>query len=503
MEEKNIKNLNFSENTLSFMSLGEMNDITNKPMTKDNVNREQLETWLKDPQSNAENLRQLSDFFYASNGIYSNVVDTFTNLPTLDNIIVPTKTTLEKKSDKSYDKYYSNIDTFYDSIEPKITIRNMLRSVALYGGYVGVKRQEGSEYWIQTLPLDYCRIRSRIGSEYEIEFNFKYFDKFYDEEDLKFVWNQFPKEFKKLYNRYKSDKKSRTPEWQMLDYKETWVIKLLDDNTEFVPMFTGMFEPIVNHEEYKDITLKGEKINIYKLLTQKIPTDPKTGDILLPKEVAEAYHKAVKSILPEGVDLATTPMSINDVPFQDSKEKKEDLLNKSERGVFIASSMSSGMFANEGGNTGLQLNVEIVTANIYAVLEKIESLFSKKFKYIVTSKNYTFKLKLFRVTNLNVKDNFEMAFKMLSVGGSLNHLSSVLGFDADGYNTLLEIENELKVKDNLVIPQSIYTQNNSQDNSNSENEGGKPKKNEKDLTSDGVETRNKTVGNEKLDNQGK
>jgi hypothetical protein len=406
-----------------------------------------IDTYIASPSRYHAKLREVSDYFYNTNGIYKNVITAFANLPTLDYMVIPSTSTLGKMQDKAYSNYYAKVSDYVDSINMKMTVRRILTNVARYGAFVGYERSNGKEFFIQTLPLDYCRIKYLVGNDFQIEFNFKYFDKFFNQEDLDTAWAVYPPEFKKLYNRYKGDAKSRNPEWQMIDINKTVVILANADEPFFIPAFSTMFQEIVKEESYKDLYLLDKTLSTSKLLVQKIPVD-KDGNIPVPNEQVKLAHKAMINVLPEGVNGLTTAFDITDVSFRNQNQEKEDLLSKAERGVFVSSGYSSNIFA-ESGNIGLNINIEVITANIYSVLEKIEDCFNRKFTHIVNSKNYEFKLQFFRTTNINIEQAFERHFKLLNLGGLITPLISLSGMTIESYTTLLQIEQVLGIKSML------------------------------------------------------
>lgn len=470
---------------MEFTSLGSVKESTRSTritqVTRDNVN-----TYLNNPEKYSKELRAVSDVFYFNNGIYKQVVNAFKNLATMDYIISPSTSTLKKTTDKSYEAYYVKAKQYFEDINIKRLGRNILGHVARYGGYVGYERSEGGEISYQTLPLDYCRIKYKVGNDYQIEFNFKYFDNFYQKEELDFIWKMFPKEFKTLYNKYTKDKKSQEPEWQSLDMKNTICIPVDDDDIEFLPMFLGMFEPLLSNEEYKDMVKDSEKMSIVKMIVQRVLVD-KDMKVAMSKEEVRALHKMLEMVLPEGAIGITTPLPISEVPFKNPSNEKEDLLSKAERSVFINSGMSSSIFAESGGHSGLQMNIEVITANIFAILEKIEDAFNRKLKKVVGTRTYNFKLKFFRITNVNVQQTFDRLFKLVSIGGAMSPLYSCIGFDEDMYNSMLFMENANKIKDLLIPPQSMNTM--SSNDSKESDDNGRPEKEEQELTDEGQKQR--------------
>lgn len=485
MSEENKVDLNYA-------SMGEM-VVTTKTSSNTTYSQDDITSYLSNPFTYHQQLRAVSDYFYYSDGIYKNVINTFANLPTLDNMVLPTQKTLQKATDKSYNNYYDKVNAYVESIGLKPTIRKMLRSVAKYGGFVGYERTDGNDVYIQTLPLDYCRVSYKVGHEYQIEFNFKYFDKFFSNDDLVFAFTGYAKEFEKLYNTYKSDRKSKNPEWQPLDIKKTFCIMFEEDDGFFIPIYSGLFQALLDNYDIHTISKLGQQIETQKILVQKIPLT-KENTISLPKEQVQYLHEQLKRVIPENVNGLTTPLEVTDVSFTNTSKQKEDLLEKAERNVFINSGMSSALFADNNNSVGLNMNIELITANIFAVIEKIEEMFNIKLNNVANSKNYTFKLQIFRTTNINIKENFERAYQLLSIGGAIQPLFALTGFDVETYSTLLQVESMLGIKDYLVVPQSMHTMNNS---SPSDNQSGASQKSDTEISDSGLKTRQADSNNPK------
>jgi hypothetical protein len=452
--------------------------------------QDDIDSYLNAPYSYPDKLRLVSDYFYYKNGIYKNIINSFANFATLDNVVVPTKSTLEKSADKAYNTYYDKITTYTESINIKVQTRKMLRSIGRYGGYVGYERTNGQSTYIQTLPIDYCRGKYQVGYEWQVEFNFKFFDNFYQQEDLDLAWLVYPPEFQKLYNAYKSDTVSLNPEWQMIDIKKTWCILFDDDEPFFIPPFCSVFNSILSTENYEALAKIGEELDATKIITQKIPTDSKSGKVLVPNDQVKVFHKFLKSITPEGASSITSPFEINSVSLTNQNREKQNLLQQSLDGVFMDAGMSKAMFADNGGNSALSANIEISSANIYAMLEKIEALINSKFNYVASTKNYTFQVHFSRTTNLNIKDNFDKAYQMVAIGGSLSLLYSICGISPDAYDTLLQIENMNGMKNNLTVPPNMNTQSTDPNST-----GGRPTVDDTKLSDSGAKSKNNDDNN--------
>jgi arginine deiminase len=99
-QEQYDKKMNFSSLDTLFT-----NARTSTASTSSSYTQESIDTYLKSPYSYSDKLRVVSDYFYYKNGVYKNLINSFANFPTLDNVIIPTKGTLQKSTDKAYNTY--------------------------------------------------------------------------------------------------------------------------------------------------------------------------------------------------------------------------------------------------------------------------------------------------------------------------------------------------------------------------------------------------------------
>ena len=413
-------------------------------------------------ESNLEQIRQTSNELYNRKGFYWSCVQFLTNLLTLDYMLIPRFAFVEENRQR-IEKARLRVQEYCDDILDKSHVREMLKDIIIDGCYFGVERQDGKNWYMQKLDNDYCRKGSLIVRGLNtVEFNFSYFDD-KDEEHFEL----FPSEFKSLYNDYQNDSESDEPEWRMLDPDYSLCL-LTEDSRVPLPMFTRIFAELLETEEYFSNLNKVNDNDTFKLLQQKIPFDEKNGITKISSQVAGQFHKMVKSLVPDGVDVVTTPMEIKEIKTNVSKSEREVGIDKMNERLNQSAGVSPYIFNMAQNVSGITANINHNTNVIHAIIEKFEFWLKKRLDKFPSSK-FRYKVEYFKTNTINRQEMFDMHNVLLSYGGALEPLLSIAGINPDSYIGLLEMENALGIKDKLKITQSVHTANTTVGN-----EGGRP-----------------------------
>ena len=214
-------------------------------------------------------LIDMSNYFFSTSGEYRNMIYRLANINTYRYVVTPMKN-YQKPNNKDINKQYQNVMEY----SMKTNIENMCNNIDFHvlkdGGFYGYEREVGKDIVMQQLPAKYCRSRytDPIGN-YMIEFNVKFFDDNFKSADARFeIFEQMPEEFEQLYNEYKAGGSTRGSEWMLLDMASTRCHMLTDDG---IPFFSDVFADLIKHNEYKEIDLLKSKLNLYKIIYQKVP----------------------------------------------------------------------------------------------------------------------------------------------------------------------------------------------------------------------------------------
>jgi hypothetical protein len=202
-------------------------------------------------------LREISNFFYRTSGIYQRACNYFATMYRYDWYIVP-EVYDEKAKEEKVIEDFSLILNYLDNSCIKKTCSDIALSVILNGAYYGYLTDASASIILQELPVSYCRSRFSVGNNPAVEFNMRFFDdKFPDVAYRMRVLKMFPEEFSRGYIMYKQGKLTpepgelnRTSGWYLLDPNRT--VKFNFNNGD-MPLFANAIPPIIDLDAAQDL----------------------------------------------------------------------------------------------------------------------------------------------------------------------------------------------------------------------------------------------------------
>ena len=232
-------------------------------------------------KNDVASLREISNFFYKTSGIYNRICRYFAYLYRYDWMITPVInngknfTSQEEIKRAEKDKVLNNffeILRYLDAFEVKQFFGDVALKVVRDGCYYGyLIRQNGETASVQELPIKYCRSRFSVNRHPAVEFNMKYFDDMYsDSEQRAKILKLFPLEFKKGYEAYKKgrlipDFKGDTAGWYLLDIENAIKFSVNGDDTPlFIPAVLG----IIDLDEAQEMDKRKVAQKLIKMATQ-------------------------------------------------------------------------------------------------------------------------------------------------------------------------------------------------------------------------------------------
>jgi hypothetical protein len=445
--------------------------------------KEQIRRFLASPENYERELREVSNYLYHISQEYKNLINFLSKMLTHDYILIPDANFIDKLDDKLIKNFYKTLNFLENyNIKAKLSaIEPILLREDLYFAY---ERTDGTNFLWQQLPTNYCRIAGLDAFDtYIIEFDFSYFNKSNVNID------NYDDEFKNLYNYYKSD--YRKYRWQKLNPEKTICFKLDRSVPYCLPLFSGIFDEVLGLENTKDLQETNNKANNYKILHQKVPmktdNDAEPNEFLIDGDNARAFHNILKSVVPDGIGVATTPMDINAITLKNN-QYEEDIVSKVERNLFTSAGISQLIFSDENnGKIGLDRSIEFGSSIMFSLLRQYELWFKKRLR-IFGNKIYNWKLAFPNITIYNQKQMFDRLLKAGEFGYSKFFIGASLGISQAELIEIMNLENkQLELLDNLIPLISAHTQSNNP---------GRPLKDD-DLSDKGIEQRNREDNNNK------
>ena len=387
-------------------------------------------------------MREISNFFYKTSGIYARLCRYMAYLYKYDWFITPyvegclglldTSAGLyddiqnEQADLKSRQKIFTNffnVLNFFDEFEVKRFCGKIALKVIRNGCYYGYLIAQNNKVVVQQLLPAYCRSRYQINNRPAIEFNMKFFDDMYrDTEQRNAVLNLFPKEFKKGYTLYKKGKlkpmfKGDVAGWYLLDPRCTIKFNLNDGD---YPPFLSVIPYIIDLDDAQGLDKKRMEQKLLKILIQKMPID-KNGDLVFDVDEAQALHNNAVRMLSKaiGIDVLTTFAEVDVADTSDKGNQSNiDELEKVQRTVYNEAGVSQMQF-NSDSNTALNNSILNDEASMYDLLLQFESFLNLLLTpFNKSRKKVYYKAQFLTTTIYNYKQGSKLYKEQMQIGFS-------------------------------------------------------------------------------------
>ena len=233
-------------------------------------------------ENNVPVLREISNYFYRTSGIYSRVCNYIATLYRYDWYIVP-EVLDDKIKEEKISKEFNYLLDYLDNTHIKKMCADIALSVVKDGAYYGYLIDGADGLILQQLPINYCRSRYNVGMNPAVEFNMKFFDDHFRDINYRMrVLKMFPKEFQKGYLLYKQGK---LPVDNMMDPFRTWYLLDPESTVKFnfnnndIPMFVNAIPNLLDLDAAQDLDRRKQMQQLLKIIIQKLPLD-KNGDLI-------------------------------------------------------------------------------------------------------------------------------------------------------------------------------------------------------------------------------
>lgn len=441
-------------------------------------------------RNNYELMREISNYFYKTSGIYNRLCRYMAYMYRYDWMITPYINSDNVKENKVLDTFYKAI-TFLDNFEVKRYFGEVALKVIRNGCYYGYIISNGDKVQVQELSPNYCRSRFSVNGRPAIEFNMKWFDdKFRDANSKMKMLKLFPKEFAKGYILYKEGKlppqfAGDTSGWYLLSVNNTIKFNI---NGEDFPMLISVIPAIMDLDAAQELDRKKMAQKLLKIIIQKMPVD-KNGDLVFDVDEAQELHNNAVRMLGKaiGIDVLTT---FADVDVADMADKNTtttvDELQKIERTVFNEAGISQMQF-NTDGNIALEKSILNDEAAMYNLLIQFEAFLNDLLiPFNKSPKKIQLKAQILTTTIYNYKEMAKLYKEQTQLGYSKMLPQIALGQSQSSILANAYFENDILDLVNVFIPplmsstmngdtiQNLTNRNKTSDDEGSQ--GGRPEK---------------------------
>ena len=435
--------------------------------------------------NDVQKLREISNYFYKTNGIYQRLCNYVATMYRYDWYVVPEVYKEGTKGEEIIKDLHKVLNFMDNSYISKIC-GEMALGVVKNGAYYGYLVPTSTGVIVQELPINYCRARYNVGNLPAVEFNMRFFDVAFPDTNYRMkVLNLFPEEFKKGYHAYKrnllKDEYTGTSsgiissDWRRRDESGWWQLDP-DKTVKFsfpnggngaadLPLFINVIPAILDLDAAQDLDRRKQMQKLLKIVVQKLPLDI-NGDLIFDVDEARDIHNNAVEMLRRavGVDVLTTFADIESIDMSDKNTTAtQDDLAKVERAVYNASGTSQNMF-NTDGNMALEKSVLNDEGMVRALLLQFEVFFDRIAQSkSANRKKYNFRLYMLETTQYNYKELAKMYKEQVQLGYSKMLPQIAMGHSQSSILNTAYFENEVMNLSELMIPPLMSSTLNMQD----------------------------------------
>ncbi|MCD8210463.1 MAG: hypothetical protein LUC37_02835 [Prevotella sp.] len=410
--------------------------------------------------SDYDAMRDISNFFYKTCGIYSRLCRYLAYLYNYDWMITPYMVSSNIKTEKVLNNFNKAL-SYFDNFGIKRFFGEVALKVVKNGCYYGyIIRDDPSRMMIQELPCKYCRSRFEGRDRRPaVEFNMSYFDNcFSDTTQRQRILKMFPDEFTKGYRLYKEGKlvgdfPGDTSGWYLLDIDNTLKFNL---NGEDYPIFISVIPAIIDLDDAEGLYKKKMQQQLQKIIIQQMPVD-KNGDMIFDPDEVQVLHSNAVGMLGRavGVDVLTTfaDVSVADMSDKTATTNSTNELDAIKDIVFDESGVSMNQF-NTDGNIALEKSISNDEALMYNLIVQFEDFLNRDLlrDFNTKPKQMYFKAQILKTTIYNYEDLAKTYKEQTQLGYSKMLPQIALGQSQSSILANAHFENDILDLVNVFIP---------------------------------------------------
>lgn len=464
----------------------------------DDITQEQLNRWMKNPDKFHGNLIKISQDLYKKSGEYRSLLNYFLDMARFYYVIDPIFSHNSKMTKSKVKKDLSTISLQLNKMNLRHELYKIYKTCIVEDVFYGYEVEDKDNYFMLKLDPNYCKIIGMADGMFTFAFNLTYFDSQTN------LLNTYPEEFKKAYMQRSIEKENKS-NWFVPDFTKSVAFKFNQDDPTVFPPFATIFESLLDLNDYKKLKKAGAKINNYMLLHQKVPMhdnsnkDYQADNFAISTEAMDYFNAMVVENLPDEIGAIASPMEI--APIKLDKDEKNDKVLEAFRDVYNSSGVNSYIFNNDKNSTGgLQYSIRKDELLVISFYRQIERWLNRKIRFSNLVAKNQWKLSLLDVTGMSEESYLDSLTKSGTFGFAVRgRIAALHGFDYHTLSQSLELENNILDLDTKLIPLASshtggLTTATEQTKGKTEDTGGRPTKDSKDLTDSGQANRDSSEG---------
>lgn len=391
--------INFAQ--LNKIMLRNLSSQQEKSIVFSKYSKEDIINYLKAPDKNEKQLRDMSIYLYNVSSFYRRLILYFSRMLLYSYTVTPYNFDpfVKKPNEKTLRAQYNKVISDLDKMNMRHEFQKILTTAFKQDVFYGYIYENNDSFIISELDPNYCKIAYCEDGIYNISFDNAYFDRNKSELDTA------PAEFVSNYNAYKT--KGREFKWSELNSDSTICIKINEEVIYPIPPFVSLFSALADIEDYRALSKAATEIDNYKVLSLLIPLNDE-GIPLIDWDKAKQYYDQVVAALPPNIGAVLTPMKMDSWDFQKGGAMGDiNTVANAEATFWSETGTDSHMFGgNSSSSSSLSISVKSDEEIVFGVLRQIERWVNRRLKKM--SGAVKFRVNFLDVTIYNQKEFVEM-----------------------------------------------------------------------------------------------
>lgn len=448
--------------------------------------KERLQTYLTNPASNIDNIRDISAFLYRVSQNYKTLINYYSLMPLYSyNSTYITKDWTQPPTADEFMKNFQEVCKRLDNMNLRTICPQIVSTTMRDGICVGYVYDDEDSFFINFLDPKYCKISALADrNTYIVKFDASYFDignnkdfLYGVNEDGEGTWDEA---FVTGYEDYKSN--GTNFKWFELPAERVICTICGDDPTLPLPYFLNIFNSLLDLLDYEALIRSKTELENYVLLVSKIPllkNSDQVNDFAVDLNLVRATQAVIDEVAPQLAATCFTPCEIEPIFFTNKNQVDDtNIYAEAMDNLFSTIGVSKALFAGESNSVGLRHSIRVDESIAFNFLRRIEANIQRYIKLNV-SEDFGFK---FHEVTIFGADEYKKSLKEEVSLGSPKKLDW-----ATIDKSPLEVINSTFMEDALGLVdlwqplKTSFTQ--------TDNTSGGQEKSDDDLSESGIETR--------------
>ena len=232
---------------------------------------------------------------------------------------------------------------------------------------------------------------------------------------------------------------------------------------------------------------------MHKLIWAKIPTisgSKEVDDFAVDLELANQFYQKLQGIIPDGIALGLSPLDLNDINFETNAAEDTNVVNKAYQNLIEANGdivLNSNKITN---SESFKRAMMVESATAMSVVHQFNTFVNFYIKNNLGIEDVI--VEFSDVSKYFKDDKIDQLLKLGGYGVPIkNQLISLLGISPAQARSLEYLEDKIGLAKTKWVSPLVSSNVQSSNIDNGDGSDGRPKKDDSEIGSDGVATRDK------------